>query len=250
MYPHQIRLRGPWECEPLARLAFDAHGSTQEADGPVPAKRRVTIPCRWGEGGLGDFSGRVRFNRRFGWLANIAHHERVWLTFGGVDGSAEVCLNGRLLGTHRDPVASFEFEVSSLLQPRNELTVVVEASGGSGGLWGEVALEVRCSAYLRDVRWWLSSAGDRAILHVSGEVVGAADRPLELYALIDGSTAIYSTVKPTPAGQSFSLTSEPVDLLSRPGQSLKAAREHAIRIELVNGAVPWYCIEGIIDATK
>src|SRR6266404_1505748 len=157
MYPHRIRLRGPWDCEPLARLAFDADGTARETDGPLPAKTRMTIPCRWGEGRLGDFSGRVRFRRSFGWLANLAPHERVWLTFGGVDGSAEVCFNGRLLGTHRDPVAPFEFEVTSLLQPRNELTVLVEASGGSGGLWGEVALEVRCLAYLRSLRWRMSS---------------------------------------------------------------------------------------------
>jgi hypothetical protein len=207
------------------------------------------MPCRWRGGGLGDFSGRVRFRRHFGWLANLAPHERVWLTFGGIDGSAEVCLDGHLLGKHRDPTAPFEFEVTSLLQPRNELTVEVEAPGGSGGLWGEIALEVRCSAYLRDVRWRLSSAGDRAILQVSGEVVGTADRPLELYGLIDGSTVIYSTLEPTPAGQSFSLKSEPIDLLSRPGENLEAARDHAIRIELVNGAVRWYCIEGIVDAT-
>jgi hypothetical protein len=250
MYPHRIRLRGPWDCEPLARLEFDAHGSAREVDGPLPEKRHMTIPCRWGEGGLGDFSGRVRFRRRFGWLANIAPHERVWLTFGGVDGSAETCVNGCLLGTHGATPAPFEFEVSSLLQPRNELTVVVEAPGGSGGLWGEVALEVRCSAYLRAVRWWMSSTGDRALLHVSGEVVGTADRPLELYGLIDGSTVIYSTLEPTPAGQSFSLTSEPVDALSRPGENSEAAREHAIRIELVNGAVRWYCIEGVVAATQ
>jgi hypothetical protein len=250
MYPHRIRLRGPWDCEPLTRLAFDAHGSAHETDGPLPAKRRMTLPCRWGEGGFGDFSGRVRFLRRFGWLANVAPHERVWLTFGGIDGSAEVCLNGRALGTLEARTAPFEFEVTSLLQPRNELTVTVEASGGHGGLWGEVSLEVRCSAYLRAVRWWLSSTGDRAIVHVSGQVVGTADRALELYGLIDGSTVIYANLEPTPAGQSFSLTSEPIDLFSRSGESLEAARDHAIRIELVNGAVRWYCIEGVVDATK
>jgi hypothetical protein len=201
----------------------------------------MAIPCRWGEGGLGDFAGRVRFVRRFGWLANVAPHERVWLTFGAVDGTAEVCLNGRFLGTHRAPSTPFEFEVTSLLRPRNELIVVIEASGGSGGLCGEVALEVRCTAYLRAVQWRMSTEGKRAVLHVSGEIVGVAGHPLELYALFDGSTAIYSTVEPSPTGQPFSLTSEQINH--------DAAREHAVRIELVNGAVRWYCIEGIVEAT-
>src|SRR5262245_97069 len=67
MYPHRIRLRGPWECQPLA------------PDGPPP--RRVTLPCRWADGGLGDFRGPVRFRRRFGYPGRLDAHERVWLTF-------------------------------------------------------------------------------------------------------------------------------------------------------------------------
>ena len=46
MYPHRIRLRGPWECQPLARAG----------DVPEPSRPpfRVTMPCRWREAGLGD----------------------------------------------------------------------------------------------------------------------------------------------------------------------------------------------------
>jgi hypothetical protein len=225
----------------MARLAFGADGDIYETAGPLPAKGRMTIPCRWREGGLGDFAGRVRFRRRFGWLANVAPHERVWLTFGGVDGSAEVCLNGRLLGAHCAPATPFEFEVTSFLGPRNELVVLVESSGRSGGLSEEVALEVRCSAYLRAIRWRMNIEDGRDFLQVSGEVVGSAERPLELYALIDGSTAIYSTVDPSPTGQPFSLKSEPI--------RHEASRERRVRIELVNGAVRWYYVEGIVEPT-
>ena len=49
MYPHRIRLRGPWECEPLARAG----------GGPLPPPCRITMPCRWGEAGLADFAGRL-----------------------------------------------------------------------------------------------------------------------------------------------------------------------------------------------
>ena len=71
MYPHRIRLRGPWDCEPLARLAPGA------SDGALPPPGRMTLPCRWAEGGLTDFAGRVRFRRRFGYPGRIDAHERV-----------------------------------------------------------------------------------------------------------------------------------------------------------------------------
>ena len=76
---------------------------------------RMTLPCRWHEGGLADFAGRVRFVCRFGWPGRIDPHERVWLTFAGAEGTAEVYLNGQVLGRHEglDP---FEFEVTSLLR--------------------------------------------------------------------------------------------------------------------------------------
>ena len=72
-YPHRIRLRGPWECEPLER------GRPAR-----PPPRRMTLPCRWADGGLKDFSGRVRFRRRFGYPGQIDAYERVWLTVAGV----------------------------------------------------------------------------------------------------------------------------------------------------------------------
>src|SRR5215468_4618580 len=101
MYPHRIRLRGPWEYQPLAR--------TPPAAGPVPPGGRMSLPCRWDEGGLRDFAGRVRYVRRFGQPRQIDAHEHVWLTFGGVDGTAEVWLNGQFLGRHENRAEPFEF---------------------------------------------------------------------------------------------------------------------------------------------
>src|SRR6516162_1600298 len=91
MYPHRIRLRGPWECEPLRQQG----GNAEQA---LPPPFRMTMPCRWSEGGLPDFSGRVRFRRSFGYPGRIDTHERVWLTFAGIGGEAEIRLNDHLLG--------------------------------------------------------------------------------------------------------------------------------------------------------
>src|SRR5258708_4468639 len=123
MYPHRIRLRGPWECEPLA---------CTDPAAPLPAPRRMTMPCHWADGGLPGFRGRVRFRRRFGYPGRIDSFERVWLTFDDIDGTAAISLNGEALGTL---VIPGEFDVTARLQPRNEL--IVDLDGGErGGLSG------------------------------------------------------------------------------------------------------------------
>src|SRR5262249_18475999 len=176
MYPHRIRLRGPYSFEPLARISGNE---------PLPPAGRVTMPARWGESGLRGFAGRVRFRRSFGYPGRIDAEERVWLTFAGVEGVAEVRLNGHDLGQRDGALGPFEFEVTPLLQVRNELEVDVEAASDSGGLWGDVALEIRRTAYLRSVRLWATRSGEAADLHVAGEVVGTCDGSLDLYLLLD-----------------------------------------------------------------
>jgi hypothetical protein len=128
MYPHRIRLRGPWEYEAVS------------GQNPLPPPGRMTMPCRWRDGGLPGFAGTIRFRRHFGYPGRIDAFERVWLTFAGVAGTAAIHLNGQLLGSGREE--PFEFEITSLLQKRNLLEVEIEG-GEDGGLWGEVALEIR-----------------------------------------------------------------------------------------------------------
>src|SRR4051794_40112723 len=48
MYPHRIRLRGPWDYEILA-----CHSSEE----PLTASGRMILPGRWTEGGLAGFRG-------------------------------------------------------------------------------------------------------------------------------------------------------------------------------------------------
>jgi hypothetical protein len=236
MYPHRIRLRGPWECEPLAR--------GDRAEEPLPRPFRLTMPCRWGEGGLVDFAGRARFRRRFGYPGRIDEHERVWLTFAGIDGSAEIRLNDCLLGYSRDHSGSLEFEVTALLRPRNELVVDVDGTAERRGLWGEVALEVRCAAWLRNIRRSLLLQGDEAELRVSAEVVGVAERPLELYIVLDRSVVAYQEITAIPEGQSFELIARGSAEQWR--RSAAALGQCVVKVDLVNGASIWYSAEAEI----
>jgi hypothetical protein len=214
-YPHRIRLRGPWLVE-----------------APGQNSATVRMPCRLGDAGLGAWRGRVGFRRAFGYPGRIDAHERVWLTFAGVEGQSTAVLNDQRLGSF---TGRAEFEVTHLLRSRNVLVIEVECTSAAAGLWGEVALEVRATADLRQVRF--ECAGDRLL--ASGLAVGRADRPLDLYLLVQGRCLAYQQVVPNDSGQPFTVSAVLEDTAS---VALPA------RLELVNGAVVWYVAEGPADS--
>jgi hypothetical protein len=210
MYPHRIRLRGPWECEPT---------------GQPPG--RLVMPCTLDEAGLAGVSGMVRFRRRFGYPGRIDAHERVWLVLEGMPGPARLLVNDIDPGAVESP-GTHEFDVTALLQPRNELVIDLDVAAG---LWHEATLEVRCLAYLRGVRAAVASG----VLRVTGEVVGPPVGPLELYLVADRSPEGYRTITPAPDGQRFELTAAAV---TAAGAAVRVAK-----IELVKGASVWYTME-------
>ncbi len=223
MYPHRIRLRGPWECQPLQRLG-------ERAGEPLPSPCRLCMPCRWSEGGLAGFAGRVRLRRAFGYPGRLDDYERAWLTFAGVGGRAEAMLNERSLGR---VVTGSAFDVTNHLKSRNQLIVDLDGTAETDGLWGEVALEIRCSAYLADLCRSALLTDNRVELRVGGRVVGTAERPLELYVLLDGSVVGYQTAS---AGQSFEFLVPNLDPEKWNGPSAGLP----VRVELVNVAIAWY----------
>src|SRR6516165_8320259 len=115
MYPHRMRLRGPWECEPI--------------DGPPP--RRVVVPCGWVEAGLAGFRGAARFSRNFGYPGKIDDTEHAWLTGDGCVGCVEVAVNSQLL--MREPRDVFAFDITKLLSPRNRLEIVIRGDSDQAG---------------------------------------------------------------------------------------------------------------------
>ena len=225
MYPHRIRLRGPWECQPLLW-----HGDN--ADYALPTPRRMTMPCHWSQGGLPGFTGRVRFRRSFGYPGRLDDYERVWLTFAGIGGEAEAVLNDCPLGRIATESA---IEITSLLRQRNELAIEIDGTSEQGGLWGEVALEVRCTAFLGDLRRSAILTGDRVELCVSGRVVGKAERPLEVYVLFERSVVGYQVVTAMAEGQAFEIRGS-----AQRSPPLECVNALPVQVDLVNGAVVWY----------
>jgi hypothetical protein len=179
---------------------------------------RIRLRGPWHSEAAGD---GIRWIRGFGYPGRIDADERVWLTFAGIMGRVDVSLNGEALGSH-EGVTAFESDVTSRLRPRNELTLQV--TNGAASI-GDVALEIRKTAYLRCVQ----ATADGRRIRVRGEVVGQAERPLELYVLLDGHSAHYAMIEPTAEGRTFEVVVE------GPGK--------LVSVELVDGASVWYAIE-------
>ncbi len=215
MYPHPIRLRGPWQCEGIAP--------------PLPA-RSLTMPAGW------DTPGYVRFSRRFGYPGQIDSDERVWLTLADLTGPCTVSLNGTLLAETASASAWLEIDGTSLLQPRNELRLEMACPGRGEQPWTEVALEVRCLAFLRGIQVEAFRVLGRLEVEVRGEVVGAADQPLDLYVIVGRCHAGQQRVQPQAEGQPFCLRCR--DL---PPQCA-ADRPVPVQIDLVNRATVWYTL--------
>jgi len=157
----------------------------------------------------------VLLTRTFGYPGRIDSHECVWLTITQVEGNATMTLNDHLLGETEN--APFEADVTSVLKPHNQLDIHFK-----GNQVGDVAMEVRATAYLKDVRVWRQD--DK--IHVAGTVAGTCDRNLELYVLIDRRHALYRTIR---AGESFAAALEE--------EGVK------VRVELINVATVWYAVE-------
>ncbi len=155
---HIIRLRGPWEFEPLAWVTIDAAGGRHESRESLPPAGRVHLPADWGAALGGGFRGRVRYTRRFNLPTNLGPAETVWLVIEGVDSFGRLSLNGTPLGKMAGLEQIAEFEITQLMQPRNLLEFEVELpayespsagpprgarEGLPGGPVGEVDLEIR-----------------------------------------------------------------------------------------------------------
>jgi hypothetical protein len=178
---------------------------------------RIRLRGPWQSAPIG---AGVRRARRFGYPGRIDTDERVWLTFDSATGRIAVSLNGHALGVH-EGTATFEYDVTGLLAARNEVVMEVESSEA----WADVALEVRRTAFLRGVR----AIAEGTRLRVVGSVVGSAERPLELYVLLDGHTIHYTTIEPGAEGRTFEVNAE------------QSGRH--VRVELVDGGSVWYSLE-------
>ena len=132
---HTIRLRGPWESEPLERMGSDVS---------LPPPGKVTMPCDWSESLGADFRGAVLYRRVFHTPTGLDLGEQVWLAFGAVLGHANVVLNDQTIGEFSTGDCPARYNITPLLTDDvNWLAVRVEhTEDRPGGLVGDVRLEI------------------------------------------------------------------------------------------------------------
>jgi hypothetical protein len=176
---------------------------------------------------LAGYRGLARFTRKFGYPGKAdPEFEHIWLTCEGCTDGADVRLNDTLLGQATG--SSFAFDVTSLMTDRNRLEVMIDGQSDDAGLWGEVALEIRKDAYLANVH----AERQGSNLRITGDAVGIALQPLEMYTLLDNRNADYRTIAPCPAGTPFR-----IELADVPSVC------ESVRVELVHISSIWYVAE-------
>src|SRR5262245_55433798 len=204
MYPHRIRLRGPWEYQ------------RPQSSG------RLTLPVALVDTPLSASAGAVCFRRRFGYPGRIDPGERVWLVIEAPAGPLTLSLNGEPIGWC---AGDAEWDVTDRLRPRNEL--VIETTLTPGEPWREAALEVRRTAYLRGLRVF----AEPGRILAEGELVGFADAALDLYLVAERRTVAYTSLVATQGGTAFQLAGEA-------GEPVRL-----VKVEVTCGAVAWYTAE-------
>ncbi len=134
---HVIRLRGPWEYEPLSPSAASSP-SVQ------PSPGRVKLPTDWADLRSRNLSGRVRFRRRFHRPTGLSPHQQVVIVVEQVPPATAVALDDRPLGQTREAGTPTEFDITTRLRDSNVLTLEIELPPPSAtGPFGEVRLEIR-----------------------------------------------------------------------------------------------------------
>jgi hypothetical protein len=153
---HTIRLRGPWQLEPVFRYVLRADGGLERHDDQLPAAAKLQMPADWSAAFGGDYLGRVRYVRPFNAPPGLQPDERVWLVVEPQRSAARVMLSEETLGMVSDSGAAQRFDITHLLSPHNRLEIFVDhpavvdgwsaatdaAAMPPGGLVGEVRLEI------------------------------------------------------------------------------------------------------------
>ncbi len=153
---HTIRLRGPWNVEPVERFVLQADGTYRPELENLPPAVKMTMPADWSAAFGADFLGRVRYSRTFQKPSGLSGGQRVFLVVEGGRSRALVELNRKRLDDGFAWGQAFCCDISEALERSNSLEIVVEhpvldAIGVGndddnirlpGGLVGEVRLEI------------------------------------------------------------------------------------------------------------
>jgi hypothetical protein len=153
---HIIRLRGPWQLEPVERFIHRGAGRYDCSREGLPAGARATMPADWSRSFGREFLGRVRYRRTFQKPTGLESGERVWLVVEPPRTHGTVRLGDTLLGDLRWGGPTGRYDITDRLEDHNRLEIIVAHpaldDGGAaedetnmslpGGIVGEVRMEI------------------------------------------------------------------------------------------------------------
>jgi hypothetical protein len=153
---HFIRLRGPWQLEPVARFVLQSDGGYVAVTDDLPLAATMTMPADWSAAFGGEFLGRVRYHRNFNTPTGLDEGQRVFLVVDSPRSRGVVALQDKRLGEVAWGGPPGRFEITGLLKIHNRLEIVLDhppldaansaIDDGStrppGGMVGEVWLEI------------------------------------------------------------------------------------------------------------
>lgn len=238
-YPHAIRLRGPWQFEPLYRYVSSAEGSAAATRHNLPPGGRATAPGDWGATLGRDFHGRVRYRRAFHAPATLDRHERLWLVVEGVDARGVAAVNGIRLGEIEGYAIERCFDITQLIARNNQVTLEVDLPPAAveqpprpgrenlpGGLVREVRLEVRSQWFIENLAIW-NTAADGSFV-AQGRIAGEAS-PTRLAVVISGCQRELAYFEAAP-GEGFEMEFTAEDF---PAWSRACPRRAALEVKLL-----------------
>ncbi|MBN2296056.1 MAG: hypothetical protein JXM70_26730 [Pirellulales bacterium] len=175
-----LNLNGVWQ------FSFDPEDrgldrKWQESADGSDFDRKITVPFCWESplSGIGRDSKELFRKdpsaRNIGWYRHVVTvpkgfaGKRIWLRFGAVDWDSRVWVNGKLLGRHQGGYSPFEFDVTDLAAPGEEIRIVVRVEDPTdpeqvlgkqvtrwytptSGIWQTVWLEARPALHVVNLR--------------------------------------------------------------------------------------------------
>jgi hypothetical protein len=189
-FPDRIQVPGTWQ----------AQGFGKRETVPAPA-RQIGSEV----GPQTQYLGTAWYKRSV-LVPNLWPSQKVWLSIGAVNPSAEVWVNGKPAGEMHQPGIPARFDVTGLVRAgkQNDITIrVYERNRGLGnwynlvaswsGVWRSVSLDITRESWIDGVRVLPDVDGARAVFTTS---VGGPSRGMTIRVSLTGQTAAHTIEGP------------------------------------------------------
>ena len=235
-----VSLRGEWEFTPFAgNLGRNGIWKPFYREKSWPGARPIQVPACWEAQGVGDLGMGDSWDQKGDHNAKPIRHKhmgngwyrktvaipaawkgrRVWLKVGGVKSMGWFWVNDRQVALVNNYCGTYKYEVTDLVTPGSNATVVVQASNTVpsrkglfsamhrwGGIYRDVELEATPQTFIDDA--WVRGLFDEKSAEVHVSMGGSRVEGLKLKVTIDGTVIGHPVPQSSnlPIPQSHNLT--------------------------------------------